>query len=167
MADSLELSLSSCMFNLFKKEGKMKTKEVIDHVMTAIENQKWDDAEKYVADDFTLSGAMPTPVGKKEWLNLHKTLETGLPDFKFNLHDVKEQGNKVSGKLRITGTHSRDIPGAIPGLINKKIAATGKKVTLPEEECEFEVANGKLSRIYVKPTVGGGPKGLLEQLGYN
>jgi predicted ester cyclase len=145
----------------------MKSKEVVDQVITALENQKWEEADRYLTDDFTFSGATPTPVGKKEWLNIHKTLETGLPDFKFNLHDVKENGNKVSGKVQITGTHSHEIPGKIPGLIEKNIAATGRKVTMPEEECEFEVTNGKLSRVYVKPTAGGGPKGLLEQIGYN
>ncbi len=144
----------------------MKSTEVINGLMTAIENQQWEQADRYIGDEFTFSGAIPKPVGKKEWLSLHKALETGVPDFKFNLHDVKEEDGKVKAKVRITGTHSRDIPGPIPGItMQNKILASGKKVNMPVEECEFEVKNDKLTRLYVKPVAGGGVPGFMEQIG--
>jgi len=145
----------------------MKPKEVINGLMKAMEERKWEDANRYLADDFTFSGAVPKPVGKKEWLGIHKALEAGTPDWRFNLHDVKENGNKVQGKVNITGTHSKDIPGPVPGLIRDAgIQASGKKVTLPEEECEFDVSDGKVKRLYVKPVAGGGVPGFLQQIGY-
>jgi hypothetical protein len=172
MADSVRTKrlfrIETIQFSLtYKKGGKMKPKEVIQGLLTAMENQRWEDAEKHLADNFTFSGAVPAPVGKREWIGMHKALEAGMPDFRFNLHDVKENGSKVQGKVQITGTHSRPIPGPVPGtMLNKKIEPTGKKINLPAEECEFEVAGDRVKQLYVKPVDGGGVPGLLSQIGY-
>jgi len=146
----------------------MKSQEVVSNAIQAVESQRWEEANKYLTDDFTFSGAVPKPVSKSEWLNMHKSLETGMPDFKFNLHELKEEGgNKLRGKVQITGAHTQEMPGPLPGVSRNKIAATGKKVRMPEEELEFELRGDKISHIHVKPTAGGGPQGLLHQLGIN
>ena len=52
---------------------------------------------------------------------------TAMPDWAFNITDIQEDGDKVTLKSHITGTHTGllELPGMPP------IPATGKKVALP------------------------------------
>jgi hypothetical protein len=45
------------------------------------------------------------------------------------------------------------------------VPATGKKVSLPAEASTFTIKNGKIARLDVAPTPGGGVPGILSQLG--
>ena len=141
----------------------MKQEEIVNEVMSALEKRNWDKVEMQLSDDFTFSGAVPKPIGKKEWVGVHRALQTGIPDLKFNLRQVSLKGDKVTAKVKLQGTHTVDMPPPMQGV--KAIPITGKKIQLPEEELEFTFKGNKISNINVKPVPHGGVPGILEQLG--
>lgn len=142
----------------------MKHKQIVSEVVQELEKRHWDTVSNQLADNFTFSGAVPTPINKQQWLGVHRAIQTGIPDLKFNLHDVTEKGDKVIAKVQLSGTNSADMPAPIPG-IKPVIPKTNKSIRLPEETLEFSFTGDKISGIYVKPVAHGGVSGVLEQLG--
>lgn len=140
----------------------MENLKVVSQVISDIEKKNWEGVEKNLTDDFTFSGAVPQPIGKKEWVSVHRAIQTGIPDLKMNLQKPTEKGNKVTAKLKLTGTHTAEIPAPLPGM--KSIPTTGRKVVLPEEDVEFTFQGDKISGLYVKPVPHGGVQGIIEQL---
>ncbi len=141
----------------------MENIKIVNTVLSEMENKNWEKAESYLTEDFKFSGAVAEPLGRKEWVGVQKALQTGIPDLKFNLgHTVAKDKNKVTAKLKLTGTHTSELPSPMPGM--KAIPTTGKKLALPEEEVEFTFEGSKISGLYVKPVAHGGMKGIIEQL---
>lgn len=65
--------------------------------------------------------------------------------------------------MRITGTHTKEMTAPIPGI--KNIPATGKAVSMPEEEAYLTVKDGKIIRMELEKVPGGGLPGILKQIG--
>ena len=116
-----------------------------------------------LTDDMVFAGPVPEPVGKREFLGLQSMLVEAMPDWKFHATDFKENGNVVSVMLQVSGTQTRELNLPMPGF--PKLPATGKHVSLPKEATTFTVKDGKISRLDVTPTPGGGVMGILSQLG--
>jgi hypothetical protein len=72
--------------------------------------------------------------------------------------------NEVTGRVHITGTHSRDLTMPMVPDIGT-IHATGKKISLPEERVHIKVKDNKITRFEVDKTPNGGVTGILSQLG--
>jgi hypothetical protein len=87
----------------------------------------------------------------------------GIPDWKFNASDYKQNGDKVTTVFQITGTQTRDLELPMPGF--HKFPATGKHVALPKEGITITMKNGKISRLESAVVPGGGVNGVLAQLG--
>jgi hypothetical protein len=140
----------------------MKNQEVLKEVITAIENKRWDTVEQKLTTDFTFSGSVPQPIDKKQWVNVHRALSTGIPDLRMNLHDVTPAGDKVKAKVQLSGTHTATLPPTVPG--SKSYPSTGSKVKLPVEEIEVSFNGDKISKFQVRPVAHGGVQGLIEQI---
>lgn len=142
----------------------MTNTEIIKNTLSSIEEGNFAKAKENISNDFKFSGAVPNPVGVDEWLNLHRALNKAFPDLNFNLKNVKEvNSNSVKGTVSLSGTQKNELNVNIPGM--KPIAATGKKIQLPEEPVEFTFENGKLTKLKVTPVAGGGVMGIYKQLG--
>ena len=137
--------------------------DVVKTGLAAVEASDFKKLEGMVADDFVFAGAMPEPVGKHEFIGVQTAVNKAMPDWKFNPTDFKEDGDKVTVNFQITGTQTGELSLPIPGF--PKVAPTGKKVSLPKEPSTFTVKNGKLARLDVVSTPGGGVQGILAQLG--
>src|SRR3954454_20334205 len=59
-----------------------------------------------VADDFKLTGPVPQPLGKQEFIGFMHAMLAALPDFSFNISSYEEHGDTVIAKSHITGTHT-------------------------------------------------------------
>jgi predicted ester cyclase len=114
-----------------------------------------------VADDFVVSGPVPQPLGKQEFLDLMQVMHAALPDFAFNISSFEEDGDTVIAKTHITCTHTGVL--ALPGM--PPIPPTGKKVSLPEEAQTYKLQGGKLCKLSTNPSPSTGIPGLLAQLG--
>ncbi|MGE5401981.1 MAG: ester cyclase [Ignavibacteriales bacterium] len=141
----------------------MKPADMVEEFLTAIEKNNFPRAESYLSENFKVTGVGPEPLGMREFLGVHRALGKGMPDFRFNYRIVKEKGNKVNLTVKITGTHSMEMPAPVPGL--KNIAPTNKTVTMPEEPLEITVSGSKIEKLQLEHVTGGGLQGILRQLG--
>jgi predicted ester cyclase len=116
-----------------------------------------------LTDDMVFAGPVPQPVGKHEFVGLMTAMVAGMPDWKFNATDFKQNGNQVTATLQITGTQTGELNLPMPGL--PKLPATGKHVSLPKEPTTFTVKDDKISRLESTNVPGGGVAGVLAQLG--
>ena len=143
----------------------MSTTDVVKEGLAATEAGDYAKLESLVADDFSMAGPVPMPVGKREFLGLMMALRQAMPDWKFNAGEYKENGDQVTVPFQITGTHTGELQLPLPGL--PPIPPTGTKVSLPSEPSTFTVKDGKLSKLEVADIPGGGVMGILSQLGVN
>ena len=141
----------------------MKPSEVVTAALSAIESENFTRVDKLFSDKLKVQGVGPNPLGKKEYLGVHRALSSGMPDFKFNHKIVKEDGRHVSIKVALTGTHTQEMKSPIPGLAN--IPATAKSVKMPEERVQITVENDKIVGIELEQVPNGGLPGLLRQIG--
>jgi len=114
-----------------------------------------------VAEDFVLTGPTPQPLGKAEFIDFMHILLTAFPDFAFNISRFEENGDTVVAYSHITGTHMGTL--ALPGL--PPVAATGKKIAMPEEVQTYTIKNGRLQSLATDARPDAGVAGLLTQLG--
>lgn len=141
----------------------MKSTEIVQTFITALQ---WGDMEVAVsrmADDFVFSGWTPQPLDKGEFLAMQSELKDAMPDYLFHLSDVQERDNGVEALIQITGTHMRDL--SLPTFGLPLIRYTGIDVSLPQVHINFSVADDKIKEMLVESVPGGGLTGLLQQIG--
>lgn len=141
----------------------MTRSETVRALLTAIEQQRWDEAKSYLTDDYTFGGAVPQPISADAWLGIHKAFAAGMPDFNFNASDIREEQGIVRLRVQPSGTQTRELALPIPGV--PAIAPTGKRVQLPAEPCTVEFRGDKIASYSVEEVPGGGVPGALAQLG--
>jgi predicted ester cyclase len=141
----------------------MDPETVLKECYAAFEAGQFDKAAGYFADNFVLTGPTPQPVGKKEFVGLQSALVQAFPDWKFNAQDYHTQGDTVTVKMHITGTHTHTLASLMPGL--PEVPATGKHFSLPEEPSQATVKDGKITSFTSQPVAGGGVMGIFQQLG--
>lgn len=139
----------------------MSNREIVQKGMKAWEANDASTLSPLVAEDFTMVGPTPQPLGKAEFIGFMHVLLAALPDFTFNVSRYEENGDAVIAYSHITGTHTGTL--ALPGL--PPIAATGKKIALPEEVQTYTVKDGVLQSLVTDARPDAGVSGMLSQLG--
>ncbi|HLI88392.1 MAG TPA: nuclear transport factor 2 family protein [Ktedonobacteraceae bacterium] len=137
--------------------------DTVKSFMSALEGNDFDQAADYLADTFIFSGWTPQPLDKRSFMGLMQGLKSGIPGLIFNLHNVDEQDNKVTGTLQIAGYQTASIN--LPQLNLPPVPQMGRSVSLPTENVEYTLANDQIVRIDIERVSGGGVAGLLHQLG--
>ncbi len=146
-----------------KQEEILKRQEVLNKVISGIEQQNWDKVERNLTDNFRYQGGVPRPLSKNEWIKVQRVLHAGMPDLRFHLHDVAPENDyKLKAKIKVTGTHTSELPPFTKGV--KPLRATGKKIEMPDEEMEVVFSGDKIWSLNLKPAPHGGINGILEQL---
>ncbi len=133
--------------------------------ITALETNDQDTAESYLSDNFIFSGWTPRPLNKSDFLTVMGGLKAGIPGLIFNLHNIEEQGNTVTGTMQIAGYQSDSF--ILPPLSLPPIPQMARSISMPTEDVTFITANNQLTRFNVQQTVSGGLRGLLHQLGFD
>lgn len=137
--------------------------QIAKDAFSAIESGDFAALEKLLHEDYQLTGPVPNPMGKRELVNMLKSIKAGLPDFALNPTDLKESIGQVTGIMHVAGTHSQTLDLSFMGAPPQ--GATGKKVTLPDEPFAVDFTGDRISRFYVEPVEGGGVSGMLNQIG--
>lgn len=146
------------------RREQTKGSDLVLELLHAEEERDFDRVMKMLTNDFVFSGPAPKPVGVKEYMEIHRAFLAAFPDWRFNYTTIKEDENEVTGKVHITGTHTRDLSlPIIPSL--GTVQATGKRITLPEEKVHVKLRGSKIARLDVEPVPNGGVMGLLKQIG--
>ena len=141
----------------------MKGSEAAIGLFSAMEERDFARAGGFLSDQLQVTGVAPEPLSKSDFLNVHRALSSGIPDLKFHHRIFKEDGDRNGVKVSITGTHTKEMTPPVPGLRN--IPATGKPIKMPQEEVYLTAREGKITKIELKQTPGGGLRGLLKQIG--
>ena len=137
--------------------------DIVKAALAAAEAGDFAKVSAMFTDDMQFAGPVPNPVGKKEFIGIESAMVAGIPDWKFNVSDLKEDGDKVTGMLQITGTQTKALQLPFPGMA--PVPPSGKHVSLPKEPATFTIRDGKISRLETAATPGAGVMGVLSQLG--
>jgi predicted ester cyclase len=137
----------------------MSNTDIVKAGLKAWESNDEQALASLIADDFQLTGPVPQPLGKQEFIGFMHAMLAALSDFAFNISSYEENGDTVIAKSHITGTHTGVL--ALPGL--PSIPATGKKVKLPEEVQTYTLKAGKLYALSTDARPDAGIPGLLAQ----
>lgn len=140
----------------------MNNVELVQSMLAAFEAGDTAMLSAAMTDDFVFSGPVPQPIDKAGFLGLNQALHTAIPDWKFNASSFQENGDTVDFTDQITGTHT-GVLAAIP--MAPPVPPTGKHIALPVEHLHITVRGGKISRLHVDATPGGGVPGLYAQVG--
>lgn len=132
-------------------------------LLAYIEGLKAHDVDKIagtVADDlrFITPAAV---IGKERFLAFLRALYAAFPDWHYDHDDAEIRGDVLAVKWRQGGTHAGTL--ALPGI--PPVAATGKRVTIPEQFFFYRVHEEEIVEICPEPIAGGAPMGILEQIG--
>jgi len=141
----------------------MEQNKIVENFFKSIEKSDFTTAESLVTNNFKITGVGPEPLGIKEFLGVHRAFNTGMPDFKFNYKIGAVKNNVVETKVKLTGTHFKDMPSPAPGFPN--IPATNKTLRMPEETVTFTLKDNKIESLKLGTIAGGGLPGVLKQLG--
>ncbi len=133
--------------------------------VTAIDDNQKDGMAGVLSDDFQFSGWTPKPLNKADFLVTMQELKSGMPGLMFNLHNLAEQGNMVTGSIQIAGYQSDAF--SIPPLSLPPVPQMARSVSLPVEDVVYTLEGDKIMRWNVQHVVGGGITGLLHQLGFD
>jgi predicted ester cyclase len=140
----------------------MNTNSLITEVFTDMESGKFEEANAFLADDFRAL-LMGKEVNRPIYISAFRSLRQGIPDLKFTIQNVKANGDKVTAKVKITGTNSHAIPALMKGW--HEIPATNKKVEGLMADLEITLKNGKIEEIRNVKNTRGMFVSLLENLG--
>jgi predicted ester cyclase len=122
-------------------------------------------ANRYITDDFVVTGPTPQPLGKAEFLGLHAILAQAFPDFNFNVSQVVETGDQVELTIQITGTNTGVLDLSPTGMPIPPVPPTGKHIQLAVEHPSLTLRNGKFSGLNLPVVPGGGLVSILSQIG--
>ena len=141
----------------------MNAQEVTQQALKRIEAQDFDGALAMLTDDFTFSGAVPQPIGGKEWIGVHRSLAAAMPDLRFNYVAAGGQNDTADGTVSLIGTHTGELVLPIPGVPH--VPASGKRIVWPKEPVRVTARGDKLSNYRVESVPDGGLPGILKQMG--
>ena len=88
--------------------------DIVKAALAAAEAGDYAKVSGMLTDDMKFAGPVPNPVGKNEFIGIQSAMVAGIPDWKFNASDLKEEGDKVTGALQISGTQSKELKLPLP-----------------------------------------------------
>ncbi len=133
--------------------------------ITALEANELETAASFLHEQFMFSGWTPQPLNKRDFLSVIKDLKEGIPGLIFNLHNLAEHENAVTGTIQVAGYQSDSF--ILPVLGTPPIPQTATSISLPAENVSFTFENGLILQWLVQHVEGGGIRGLIRQLGFD
>lgn len=141
----------------------MQIQDVTKQAFDAIDRGDVRSSANLYADDFRMTGPLPVPLDKKQYLEVMEKLKRGIPDLQFHRRDIRVNGNTVDVHVQLSGTHTATLPSLMPGMPD--VPPTNHSFRLPTETLHVRFQGDRIAEIRVDPVPGGGVTGILEQLG--
>jgi len=114
------------------------------------------------ADAMASGGVLPQPIPAMEAMKVMAGLTTAFPDLKFEIQQVKVNGNQATVNAKWGGTNTGSLSLPMPGMAT--IPATGKKVSVKDAYI-VTVQGDKVSHLQVVSPADGGIPAAIAQLG--
>lgn len=131
--------------------------------LAAVEAKDWEAIRDVLAEDFQFSGPVPEPMNREQFIGLSRTLSVAFPDWSYNLEKVEVEGDTAVTTHQITGTHQGDLD--LSGMGMPTVPPTGRAFRMPVEHAQVTVKEGRITRMHVDVSPGGGLRGVLAQIG--
>src|SRR5262249_27096388 len=128
--------------------------ETVMTFMTALQSGDLELAARVSSSDLVVSGLLTRPLSQREFLALQGELLIAMPDFSYNLTDLKRNGDDVQALIRVSGTQTNNLSLPMVGL--QSIPATGLAVGLPQTRVIYQVEEGQVLAMEIEQVVGGG-----------
>jgi hypothetical protein len=141
----------------------MEPVEIFKLCLAAIEKKDFKLVESMMTDDFMFSGPVPQPIRGHEFIELQRALVYAIPDWKFNLTNLTDLGGKVTGVVKISGTHTGYLRLEMMGI--PQVPPSGRLIRLPQEPLTITLIGDMISKVESIPVPGGGVEGILSQIG--
>lgn len=142
----------------------MTNVDILRRCLNAVENGDTETARACLHDKFQFVHAtMDKPADADLWLRVHEALSKAIPNFAFNLTNVRENDDQILCDIAITGQQTGTLDLSVIDL--PIVEATDRNISLPLEPCTITFKNDVIRRLEVEPVAGGGVVGILDQLG--
>jgi len=118
-----------------------------------------------VADEFQSTDSIGSPpLDKVGWQGRGDMLRASLPDIKYVIEDIQEDGEDVTVVGHFSGTFANDLDASAMG--QGVIPATGKKVDFPQSHGRVSFKGDKILRTHATDTgPDAGLPGFIKALG--
>lgn len=141
----------------------MSNIELVHRFVNAIERGDRDALDRILAPGFHYNDQNAArPLDREEFLAFCEGLAKGIPDLRLHVANLRA-GNPVRGMRQITGTHTG--PLDMPPFTDVPVHATQTDIRLQPEEVSWTIREGRIVSHEVRAKVGGGPSGILAQVG--
>jgi hypothetical protein len=135
--------------------------EALSRYIAGLKSHDVDLIATTVADELRFVTPVRT-LGKAHFLEFLRALYTGFPDWTYDHDPVRRlDDGGFAVRWRQGGTHTGTL--ALPGF--PEVAPTGRRVTIPEHDFFYRLADALLVEIRPDPVPGGAPRGIFEQIG--
>jgi hypothetical protein len=114
------------------------------------------------ADAMASGGVLPQPIPVMEAMKIMDGLTGAFPDLKFEVQNVKVNGNRATVDARWSGRNTGPLNLPVPGM--PMIPVTGKEVSVKDTYI-ITVEGDKVSHMQVDSPPDGGLPAALKQLG--
>ena len=116
-------------------------KELNERWIQAFNERNWETERACRSDDYLahMSGA-PGPLDNEGWSEFMAMFTSAFPDARITIDSAVEEGDLVSSRWTITGTHEGPF---------QSVAATGKSVTMPGIDMS-RVVDGKVAEHWAQ-----------------
>lgn len=131
--------------------------------MSDLEALDWEGAASHMDDTFLASGWTPKPLNKADFLGIVQGLKEGIPGLIFNLHNIQENGDTITGTIKITGYQSDSF--ILPQLGLPPIPQMAASINMPTEDITYLLTNNRITQMQIHSGPDGGIRGLLRQVG--
>ena len=118
--------------------------------------------QRVTPDASVSGGVLPSPMPATEAARLVAALRSAFPDLRFQIEDVKVDGNIATVDTMWGGTNSGPFPVPIPGIA--PLPPTGRKVWV-KDTYVVTIRGDKVAHMEMRSPVDGGMPGALAQLG--
>ena len=109
----------------------MQIQDITNQVLDAVEKGRAKSTADLYADNFTFTGPMPMELNKNQYLDIMSKVTAGAPDWKFNRHDLRVEGQTVVVPVQITGTQTKTLPALMPDM--RDLPPTNRSFRIPPE----------------------------------
>ena len=114
------------------------------------------------ADAMASGGVLPQAMPLLEAFKVNAAMFAAFPDLKFDVQEVKVNGNQATVKAIVSGTQTGTLNVPMPGI--PPLRPTGKKVSA-KDAYVVTVVGDKVSHFQINSPADGGIPAMLAQLG--
>ena len=141
----------------------MTNSEVVRKLLDALDTGDFDTALELIDPDFSVTPhTTGKPMGREEWIQIHRDVHESFPTMRHNPTNFREEGDDVHIQNNATATNDQPVRLERYGI--EELPATGIEIHAPPNPATFTVRNGKVVHVQSELPHGGGLPGMIDQI---